>query len=82
MNFEREDTKQKVVKIIADKLSMKPDQIKEESTFKDLGADSLDTLEMIMFFEDTFETEIDDNEAQKILTVKEAIDSVHEIRQK
>jgi len=54
MAFSKEDTQQKVIDIIVDKLNMPQENIKLESTFKDLGADSLDIVEMIMNFEETF----------------------------
>jgi acyl carrier protein len=82
MAFSREDTLQKVGVIIAEKLSMPAENIKAEATFKDLGADSLDVVEIIMSFEETFGIEIHDEDAEKIKTVNEAVDLIHKARTK
>ena len=82
MAFSKEDTLKKVVEIIAEKLSMSPDVIKATSTFKDLGADSLDIVEVIMNFEEAFGIEIKDEEAEKIKTVGEAVELIHSVRTK
>lgn len=67
----------KVKKIIAEQLSVSEDKVVPEASFVgDLGADSLDTVELVMALEDQFETEIPDEDAQKILTVKDAIEYV------
>ena len=64
----------KVKAIIADKLGVEESQITKEANFQtDLGADSLDTVEMIMEFEKEFNIEIPDEDAQKIATVGDAI---------
>ena len=63
--------------IIAEQLGIKTDEIKNEASFvDDLGADSLDTVELVMALEEEFETEIPDEEAEKITTVQNAIDYV------
>jgi acyl carrier protein len=67
----------RVKKIVAEQLGVKLEEIKNESSFvEDLGADSLDTVELVMALEEEFETEIPDEEAEKITTVQEAIDYV------
>ena len=63
--------------IIAEQLGIKTDEIKQDASFvDDLGADSLDTVELVMALEEEFETEIPDEEAEKITTVQNAIDYV------
>ncbi len=63
--------------IIAEQLGVKTDEIKNDALFvDDLGADSLDTVELVMALEEEFETEIPDEEAEKITTVQNAIDYV------
>lgn len=65
---------ERVIKIIAKELDVSEDKVVPEASFLgDLGADSLDTVEMVMALEDHFETEIPDEDAQKILTVQDAI---------
>jgi acyl carrier protein len=63
--------------IIAEQLGLKADEIKNDANFvDDLGADSLDTVELVMALEEEFETEIPDEEAEKITTVQQAIDYI------
>lgn len=65
---------EKVKAVIADKLSVEPEKITLEARFiEDLGADSLDTVELIMGLEDEFGLEISDEDAEKIRTVKDAV---------
>ncbi len=72
-----ENIEQRVKKIVAEQLGVKEEEIKNESSFvDDLGADSLDTVELVMALEEEFETEIPDEEAEKITTVQQAIDFV------
>jgi len=82
MAFSKDDTQQKVTEIIASKLSTPQENIKLVSTFKDLGADSLDIVEIIMNFEEAFGIEIKDEDAEKIKTVQEAVDLIHAVRVK
>lgn len=68
---------EKVKDIIVDKLGVSQDKVKPEAHFvEDLGADSLDTVELVMAFEDEFDVEIPDEDAQNITTVKSAIDYI------
>jgi len=77
--MEREELLNKVKEIVSDKLSIGEDQVTEEASFiDDLGADSLDTVELIMALEDEFELDIPDEEAEKLDTVGRAIDYVLE----
>ena len=64
--------------IIAEQLGLKADEIKNDASFvDDLGADSLDTVELVMALEEEFETEIPDEAAEKITTVQQAIDYIN-----
>ncbi len=68
---------ERVKKIIVEQLGVKEDEVKNEASFvDDLGADSLDTVELVMALEEEFDTEIPDEEAEKITTVQAAIDYV------
>ncbi len=68
---------ERVKKIIVDMLGVKPeDVVPEASCVDDLGADSLDTVELVMALEEEFETDIPDEEAEKINTVQAAIDYI------
>ncbi|MDL2216286.1 acyl carrier protein [Desulfovibrio sp. OttesenSCG-928-M14] len=70
----------KVQKIIMDQLGVSADEVKPDASFvEDLGADSLDLTELIMAMEEEFGIEIDDDEAQKLLKVKDAIAYVEKI---
>ena len=69
-----ENIEQRVRKIVAEQLGVNEADIKNESSFvDDLGADSLDTVELVMAFEDEFSIEIPDDAAEKIQTVGDAI---------
>lgn len=69
----------KVKKIIVDQLGVNEGEVTPEASFvDDLGADSLDTVEMVMAFEEEFGIEIPDEDAEKIRTVQDAIDYIKE----
>jgi acyl carrier protein len=73
-----ENIEQRVKKIVAEQLGVNEADIKNESSFvDDLGADSLDTVELVMALEEEFECEIPDEDAEKITTVQQAIDYVN-----
>lgn len=68
---------ERVTKLVCEQLGVKEEEVTPEASFvEDLGADSLDTVELVMALEEEFETEIPDEEAEKITTVKEAIDYI------
>lgn len=68
---------ERVKKIVIEQLGVKEEEVNNASSFvDDLGADSLDTVELVMALEEEFDTEIPDEEAEKITTVQEAIDYV------
>ncbi|KAF0193178.1 MAG: acyl carrier protein [Gammaproteobacteria bacterium] len=68
----------RVKKIVVEQLGVKEEEVSEESSFvDDLGADSLDTVELVMALEEEFECEIPDEEAEKITTVQQAIDYIN-----
>jgi acyl carrier protein len=68
---------ERVKKIVAEQLGVKLEEVTNQSSFvEDLGADSLDTVELVMALEEEFETEIPDEDAEKITKVQEAIDYV------
>lgn len=68
---------ERVIKMVAEQLGVKEEDVKVTSSFvEDLGADSLDTVELIMALEEEFDAEIPDEEAEKITSVQEAIDYV------
>jgi acyl carrier protein len=68
---------ERVKKIVVEQLGVKAEEVVNSASFvEDLGADSLDTVELVMALEEEFETEIPDEEAEKITTVQAAIDYV------
>ena len=71
------DTPDRVKKIVVEHLGVEPEKVTEEASFiDDLGADSLDIVELVMAFEEEFGVEIPDDAAEKILTVKDAINYI------
>ena len=68
---------ERVIKIVCDQMGTTPDKVTRETSFiNDLGADSLDTVELVMEFEDEFEISIPDEDAEKIQTVGNAIEYI------
>ena len=71
-------TEDRVKKIVCEQLGVKDEEVTNESSFvEDLGADSLDTVELVMALEEEFECEIPDEDAEKITTVQQALDYVN-----
>ncbi|MDD5388866.1 MAG: acyl carrier protein [Gallionellaceae bacterium] len=72
------DIEERVKKIVAEQLGANEADVKQESSFvDDLGADSLDTVELVMALEEEFECEIPDEDAEKITTVQQAVDYIN-----
>ncbi len=75
--MERDELLKKIKAIVSDKLSISEDQVTEEASFiDDLGADSLDTVELVMALEDEIKMDIPDEEAEKLTTVGKAMDYI------
>jgi acyl carrier protein len=73
------ETADRVKKIVVEHLGVEPEKVTEEASFiDDLGADSLDIVELVMAFEEEFNVEIPDDAAEKITTVKDAIDFINQ----
>ena len=71
------ETADRVKKIVVEHLGVEAEKVTEEASFiDDLGADSLDTVELVMAFEEEFSIEIPDDAAEKIQTVKDAVDFI------
>ena len=68
---------ERVIEIVSEQMGVAKDQVTRETSFvNDLGADSLDTVELVMAFEEAFEIEIPDEDAEKIRTVQDAVDYI------
>lgn len=82
MSFSKEETVGTVTAIIQQKLRLPDGAVSLSSSFKDLGADSLDIVDMIMEFEESFGIHINDDDAEKIQTVDEVVNHIHGMRTK
>lgn len=80
--FDKKDTQDKIVDTIAQKLTVDKQKITPDATLQSLGADSLDIVELIMHFEDQFGIEINDEDTEKLRTLSEVVNYVHERRKK
>ena len=69
--------REKVIKVVVEQLGVSDDVSEDSSFVADLGADSLDTVELVMALEESFGVEIPDEEAEKITTIKEAIEYIN-----
>jgi len=80
--FEKNDTQEKIIAIIVDELKVDRDLVSQASTFSDLGADSLDMVQIMMKFEEQFGIEINDEDAEKMTKLADVVDYVNERRTK
>lgn len=80
MAHDMQDTKKRVVEIVAEKLSIDPSGITESVTLQDLGADSLDMVEIIMKLEEEFDISIDDEKAESFENLGHVITYIHSLR--
>ncbi|MBE9532917.1 MAG: acyl carrier protein [Proteobacteria bacterium] len=75
------DIEARVKDIVVEQLGVNPDEVTTDASFiDDLGADSLDTVELVMALEEEFECEIPDENAEKITTVKEAVNYINSVQ--
>lgn len=79
MAFTRNEVYDKIAKLLAEQLNIATDRIQEESTLESLGVDSLDRFEIIMKIEEEFSITINDQDAENISTVKQAVDYVYNL---
>jgi len=78
--IDKNETKEIVIKIIAEKLKREPSTVSESSTLQELGADSLDIIEIIMNVEEQFLIHIDDEKAEKLKTIEDVVEYVYQLR--
>lgn len=77
MTTKANEIEARVKKIVVEQLGVKDDEVTTDASFvDDLGADSLDTVELVMALEEEFETEIPDEDAEKIVTIKDAVNYI------
>jgi len=79
-NFDKDDTYNKIVEIMVEKLGIEKDRIQSAATFEALGADSLDMVEVIMKLEEQFGLEIKDEDAENMKTMDDVVLYIHERR--
>lgn len=83
MNMKTNEIETRVKKIVVEQLGVKEEEVTTDASFvDDLGADSLDTVELVMALEEEFETEIPDEDAEKIITIKDAVKYIVERMEK
>ncbi len=80
--FDLNDTFEKVASIVSDVLHVEKQKISQQTTLDELGADSLDKLEIVMKLEEMFGIEIDDEEAAKINSIGQAVEKINALRTK
>jgi len=82
MALDRQDTYDRVVALVAQKLQVDKSAVIGAKSFQELGADSLDMVEIIMKLEEEFEIEINDADAEKLTNLNEVVDYIHALRTK
>ncbi len=82
MAIEKQDTAKEVITIVTEKLNIENSDSIKQSTLEELGADSLDMVEIIMRLEEQFDIEINDDEAEKLKNLQDVINYVHNLRVK
>lgn len=80
MTNDRQDTYNAVLQVVSDKLKKDADTIKQAHSFQDLGADSLDMVEIVMKLEEQFNIEINDEDAEKLTSIDQVVDYIHGLR--
>ena len=80
--FDRQDTLNKVVDIVVKKLSIEKETVLKSSSFEELGADSLDMVEIVMKLEEQFAIEINDEDAEKLSSLEQVVDYINKLRKK
>lgn len=82
MAIDRQDTYNKVVTLVSHKLNVDKSAVEKAHSFQELGADSLDMVEIIMKLEEDFGIEINDSDAEKLTSVDQVVDYIHTLRMK
>ena len=78
--IERNDTIEKVIELVASKLVIDKSKVVLNATLEDLGADSLEVIEVIMRLEDLFDIQIDDEDIEKLKTIDDLVSYIHKLR--
>jgi acyl carrier protein len=78
--IERNDTVEKVIDLVASKLGIDKAKVVPSATLEDLGADSLEVIEVVMRLEDLFDIQIDDEDIEKLKTIDDLISYIHTLR--
>lgn len=81
-NIDRQDTYNKIIALVAQKLHVDKAAVEQAHSFQELGADSLDMVEIVMQLEEDFGIEIDDNDAERLTSVDQVVDYIHALRSK
>ena len=82
MSFSKEDVLDQVLSVVSEKLRIPKENLKPAATFKDLGVDSLDFVEIVMGLEDVFSIKIKDERAEQVKNIQDVVDLIYELRSK